>query len=96
MRLSQPMEMPLVPFDYGLVGFDHVRVPFEAWLSDGASIDSSARFSDPLGDPTKRLARSLTAAQNIWGPGSIALAAAAGPAQRKRCTSQLIVRAWRV
>jgi acyl-CoA oxidase len=84
-RLSKPMEMSLVPFDYGLVGFDHVRVPFEAWLSDGASIDSSVRFDDPLGDTTKRLARSLTAAQNIWGPGSIALAAAA-----RTCAAQAL------
>jgi acyl-CoA oxidase len=74
-RLSAPMEMPLVPFDYGLVGFDHVRVPFDAWLPDGASIDASGRFHDPLNDASQRLARTLTAAQNIWGPASVALAA---------------------
>jgi len=76
-RLSNPMEMPLVPFDYGLVGFNDVRIPFDAWLADGATIDASARFHDPLEDATERLARTLTAAQNIWGPGSIGLAAAA-------------------
>ncbi|WP_164856574.1 acyl-CoA dehydrogenase [Sinorhizobium meliloti] len=83
-RLSKPMEMPLVPFDYGLVGFDQVRVPFDAWLSDGATIDAAARFHDPL-DSTRRLARTLTAAQNVWVPGAIGLAAAA-----RTCAAQAL------
>ncbi|NTZ06934.1 acyl-CoA dehydrogenase family protein [Burkholderia metallica] len=74
-RLSAPAEIPLVPFDYGLAGFDRVRVPFDAWLSDGASIDADGRFHDPLGDPNGRLVRTLSAPENVWAMGAIALAA---------------------
>ncbi|MET1534273.1 acyl-CoA dehydrogenase family protein [Burkholderia sola] len=74
-RLSAPAEIPLVPFDYGLAGFDHVRVPFDAWLSDGASIDADGRLHDPLGDPNGRLVRTLTAPENVWAMGAIGLAA---------------------
>ncbi|KVU40764.1 hypothetical protein WK66_24055 [Burkholderia ubonensis] len=74
-RLSAPAEIPLVPFDYGLAGFDRVRVPFDAWLSDGASIDTDGRFHDPLGDANGRLVRTLTAPENVWAMGAIGLAA---------------------
>ncbi|WP_095211547.1 acyl-CoA dehydrogenase [Burkholderia sp. ABCPW 11] len=74
-RLSAPAEIPLVPFDYGLAGFDRVRVPFDAWLADGASIDTDGRFHDPLGDPNGRLVRTLTAPENVWAMGAIGLAA---------------------
>jgi acyl-CoA oxidase len=74
-RFSSHMEMPLLPLSYGLVAFDELRVPFEAWLSDGASIDESGQFHDPLGDLDARLVRTLTGAQKIWGPAAIALAA---------------------
>ncbi|WP_321871118.1 acyl-CoA dehydrogenase [Burkholderia ubonensis] len=73
--LSAPAEIPLVPFDYGLAGFDHVRLPFDAWLADGASIDAEGRFHDPLATPDERLVRTLTAPENVWAMGAVALAA---------------------
>jgi acyl-CoA oxidase len=74
-RLSTPAEIPLVPFDYGLAGFDHLRIPFDAWLSDGASIDAAGRFHDPLDPPGARLVRTLSAPKNVWALGALALAA---------------------
>lgn len=64
----------VVPLDYALVDFDQVRLPFDCWLSDGATIDADGAFTDPhSGD--SRIARSLTAVQNVWTGMSGALAA---------------------
>ena len=75
-RMSLPTEIALVPFDYGLAGFDQVRLPFFAWLSDQARIDEHGVFSDPLGDHDKRLVRTLVAPAHVWVMASVALAAA--------------------
>ncbi|NWB95603.1 acyltransferase domain-containing protein [Pseudomonas gingeri] len=74
-RMSLPTEIALVPFDYGLAGFDQVRLPFSAWLSDQARIDEHGVFSDPLGDHDKRLVRTLVAPAHVWVMASVALAA---------------------
>ncbi|RSN55083.1 hypothetical protein DMH01_32610 [Amycolatopsis sp. WAC 04182] len=69
-----PTPAGVVPLDYALVDFDHVRLPFGCWLSDGAVIDDDGEFTDPhSGD--SRIARSLTAVQNVWTGMSGALAA---------------------
>lgn len=64
--MSSPAEIRAVPLDYGLASFDHVRLPFDAWLPDGASIDASNHFHDPLGSTDRRLIRSLFAPKNVW------------------------------
>ncbi|WP_448631904.1 MULTISPECIES: acyl-CoA dehydrogenase family protein [Pseudomonas fluorescens group] len=74
-RMSEAAEIPLVPFDYGLCAFDHMRLPFDAWLNDGAGLDKNGVFHDPLGDPDKRLIRTLVAPKHVWAMGSRALAA---------------------
>lgn len=79
--MSSPAEIRAVPLDYGLVSFSQVRIPFEAWLCDGASIDQSNRFHDPLGSTDRRLIRSLFAPKNVWamvgtGLSSVMLACA--------------------
>ncbi|MFE2104385.1 acyl-CoA dehydrogenase [Kitasatospora sp. NPDC059463] len=74
-RMSSPAEIPLVPFDYALAGFDHVRLPYIAWLRDTARIDPDGAFHDPLGDPDLRLLRTLVGPENVWAMASVALAA---------------------
>lgn len=74
-RMSEAAEIPLVPFDYGLCAFDHLRVPYDGWLSDGASIDKKGRFHDPLGSHDERLIRTLVAPKHVWAMGSKGLAA---------------------
>ncbi|MGX4737277.1 hypothetical protein [Kitasatospora griseola] len=63
----------VVPLDYALARFDHVRLPYCAWLGDGATIDADGTFHDPH-DGDRRLARSLTAVQNVWAGMTGALA----------------------
>ncbi|SMF98387.1 acyl-CoA dehydrogenase family protein [Burkholderia singularis] len=76
-RLSSPAEIAYLPLDYGFAGFDNVRVPFEAWLSDGATIDAAGRFHDPLDSANARMVRSLIAPDNIWAMSGSALCAVA-------------------
>jgi len=65
-HMSSPAEIRAVPLDYGLARFDQVRIPFDAWLRDGASIAASNRFHDPLGSTDRRLIRTLFAPKNVW------------------------------
>ncbi len=79
--MSSPAEIRAVPLDYGLLRFNQVRVSFDAWLRDGANIDQSNRFQDPLGSTDRRLIRSLFAPKNVWamvgtGLSSVMLACA--------------------
>ncbi|MFA7941327.1 acyltransferase domain-containing protein [Pseudomonas brenneri] len=64
--MSSPAEIRAVPLDYGLASFDKVRLPFDAWLRDGASISADNHFHDPLGSTDRRLIRSLFAPKNVW------------------------------
>ncbi|MFJ3176428.1 hypothetical protein ACIPJK_37485 [Streptomyces roseus] len=66
---------PVVTFDYGLLRFERLRLPYEAWLRDGASIDTDGRLHDWVPTPEVRLARSLAPARNVWGGLPSALAA---------------------
>lgn len=71
--MSSPAEIRAVPLDYGLASFDRVRLPFDAWLCDGASIDAANHFHDPLGSTDRRLIRSLFAPKNVWAMVGIGL-----------------------
>ncbi|WP_426178859.1 acyltransferase domain-containing protein [Pseudomonas sp. TWRC1-2] len=71
--MSSPAEIRAVPLDYGLASFDNVRLPFDAWLRDGASIDASNQFHDPLGSTDRRLIRSLFAPKNVWAMVGVGL-----------------------
>jgi acyl-CoA oxidase len=71
--MSSPTEIRAVPLDYGLVSFDNVRLPFDAWLWDGASIDASNHFHDLLGSTDRRLIRSLFAPKNVWAMVGVGL-----------------------
>lgn len=80
-EMSSPAEIRAVPLDYGLLGLNQARIPFDAWLCDGANIDQSNRFHDPLGNTDRRLIRSLFAPKNVWamvgtGLSSVMLACA--------------------
>lgn len=76
-RLSSPAEIPLVPFDYGLAGFDHVQLPYCAWLSGTASIDEQGILHDPLSDLDERLVRTLVAPAHVWAMAAVAMCAVA-------------------
>ncbi|WP_346657189.1 acyl-CoA dehydrogenase [Pseudomonas sp. SWRI154] len=76
-RMSSPAEIPLVPFDYGLAGFDHVQLPYCAWLSGAASIDEQGVLQDPLSDPDDRLVRTLVAPAHVWAMAAVAMCAVA-------------------
>ncbi|GAA3214990.1 acyl-CoA dehydrogenase [Actinocorallia longicatena] len=65
---------PLVPLDYAVTSFDRVRLPFEAWLSDGASITAEG-YADPLGGGDARLVRTLAVARNMWALATAGMAA---------------------
>ncbi|KAF2409486.1 Acyl-coenzyme A oxidase [Pseudomonas antarctica] len=71
--MSSPAEIRAVPLDYGLASFDNVRLPFDAWLRDGASISASNQFHDPLGSTDRRLIRSLFAPKNVWAMVGVGL-----------------------
>ena len=71
--MSSPAEIRAVPLDYGLASFDQVRLPYDAWLRDGASIDAANRFHDPLGSTDRRLIRSLFAPKNVWAMVGVGL-----------------------
>lgn len=70
--------MPMLAADSCLVTFDHVRVPREDWLADGAVIDADgATFHDSCADPDSRLVRTIAAGSYCWPAQSSALAGAA-------------------
>ncbi|POM22613.1 hypothetical protein BTM25_55630 [Actinomadura rubteroloni] len=55
-----------LPVDYAAVRLDGLRVPYEAWLRDGASIDSGGAFHDPAGGAAQRLTRSMSVGPAVW------------------------------
>ncbi|MGI5169605.1 acyl-CoA dehydrogenase [Spirillospora sp. CA-253888] len=55
-----------LPLDYAAVRLEEVRVPYEAWLRDGASLEPDGGFCDPVGDPAQRLTRSMGIAPAVW------------------------------
>ncbi|WP_245679135.1 acyl-CoA dehydrogenase [Actinomadura hibisca] len=55
-----------LPVDYAAVRLEGLRVPYEAWLRDGASLEPGGGFHDPVGDPAQRLTRSMGVAPAVW------------------------------
>lgn len=65
-RIVPAPETTGLPIDYAAVLLDDVRVPYEAWLRDGASIAADGSFHDPAGNPAARLTRSMGIAPPVW------------------------------
>ena len=65
-RIVPAPETTGLPVDYAAVLLDDVRVPYTAWLRDGARIDADGSFHDPAGDPAARLTRSMGVAPPVW------------------------------
>ncbi|WP_019633274.1 acyl-CoA dehydrogenase [Actinomadura atramentaria] len=61
--------------DYAAVRLDGLRVPFGAWLSDGASLSADGAFHDPLGGAAARLTRSMAIGPAVWRAAVSACAA---------------------
>lgn len=76
-HITELPETTSVPLNYALVTFDNTRVPYDGWLRDDASIAPDGEFSDPLGDPDRRLVRSLSVSSNASTGAAAALTAAA-------------------
>ncbi|MFC4053619.1 acyl-CoA dehydrogenase [Actinomadura syzygii] len=55
-----------LPVDYAAVLLEDVRVPYGAWLRDGAAIDAAGEFHDPEGTAAARLTRSMGIAPRVW------------------------------
>ncbi|MEU5882986.1 acyl-CoA dehydrogenase [Spirillospora sp. NPDC047279] len=52
--------------DYAAVRLADLRVPYEAWLRDGAEIGPDGAFHDPVGGPVERLTRSMSIGPPVW------------------------------
>ena len=52
--------------DYAAVRLRGLRVPYRAWLSDGARIGADGSFHDPAGGAAQRLTRSMQIAPAVW------------------------------
>ncbi|MGW7414682.1 acyl-CoA dehydrogenase family protein [Streptomyces sp. NPDC054863] len=65
--ISSPLELGALPLDYALVRFSGVRLPYERWLRDDASLTADGVFLDPLPGPDDRLRRTLCVGQGLWG-----------------------------
>ncbi|WP_018656354.1 hypothetical protein [Actinomadura flavalba] len=65
-RIVAAPETGGLPVDYAAVRLEGVRVPYEAWLRDGASFDDEGAFHDPVGDPAARLTRSMAIGPAVW------------------------------
>lgn len=76
-HITELPETTSVPLNYALVTFDNTRVTYDGWLHDDASITPDGEFSDPLGDPDRRLVRSLSVSSNASTGAASALTAAA-------------------
>jgi acyl-CoA oxidase len=72
-RITSLPESLFLPLDHALIAFDQVRLPESSLLNDTATLRPA--FHDPLGDPERRLQRSLTVRQNAWAACASALAA---------------------
>lgn len=76
-RVTALPEAPLLPLDYALIEFDGLRLPRTALLADDARFDADGGLVDPLGDPARRLRRSLAVRHDAWVASAAALAAVA-------------------
>lgn len=85
-RITPLPETSLVPMDYAVISFDHVRLPLRNLLRDDATITEDGQFRDPLANPEKRLIRSLTIAQSVRTAQAAALAATS------RAATQITIR----
>ncbi|MEN3609773.1 acyl-CoA dehydrogenase [Plantactinospora sp. ZYX-F-223] len=66
-----------VPLDYSIASFEGVRVPYDHWLRDSASISGAGEYLDPLGSADRRMLRSLCLSAWASLAGAVGLAAAA-------------------
>ncbi|TDD67144.1 acyl-CoA dehydrogenase [Actinomadura rubrisoli] len=55
-----------LPVDYAAVRLEGLRVPYEAWLRDGAGFGADGSFHDPAGSPAARLTRSMGIGPAVW------------------------------
>ncbi|WP_189967910.1 acyl-CoA dehydrogenase [Streptomyces violascens] len=76
-KMTAPVELGALPLDYTLIRFDGVRLPWEHWLCDDATLGPNGLFHDPLGSPDRRLQRTLCVGQGLWGTLPAAAAALA-------------------
>ncbi|OLT26018.1 hypothetical protein BJF79_43800 [Actinomadura sp. CNU-125] len=65
-RIVPAPETTGLQIDYGAVRLDGLRVPYEAWLRDGAAIAPDGTFHDPAGGAAARLTRSMAIAPAVW------------------------------
>ncbi|MEU8120633.1 acyl-CoA dehydrogenase [Spirillospora sp. NPDC049024] len=65
-RIVPAPETTGLQVDYAAVLLEDVRVPYEAWLRDGASIGADGAFHDPAGSAAARLTRSMGIAPPVW------------------------------
>lgn len=76
-EMTGPVELSALPLDYAQVRFDGIRLPWEHWLRDDATLSADGVFHDPLGSPDRRLQRTLCVGQGLWGTLPAAAAALA-------------------
>ncbi|WP_281186145.1 acyl-CoA dehydrogenase [Actinomadura kijaniata] len=65
-RITEAPDSSGLPVDYAAVRLEGLRVPYEAWLRDGASIDADGVLRDPAGGAAQRLTRSMGIAPPVW------------------------------
>lgn len=65
-RIVPAPETTGLQIDYAAVLLEDVRVPYEAWLRDGAGIGADGAFHDPHGPAAARLTRSMGIAPPVW------------------------------
>ncbi|NYD52902.1 acyl-CoA oxidase [Actinomadura luteofluorescens] len=65
-RIVAAPETTGLQIDYAAVLLEDVRVPYEAWLRDGAAIGADGAFHDPHGPAAARLTRSMGIAPPVW------------------------------
>ncbi|WP_141575326.1 acyl-CoA dehydrogenase [Actinomadura sp. WMMA1423] len=65
-RIVPAPETTGLQVDYAAVLLEEVRVPYEAWLRDGAGIGADGAFHDPHGPAAARLTRSMGIAPPVW------------------------------
>ncbi|MFD7341694.1 acyl-CoA dehydrogenase [Streptomyces violascens] len=76
-KMTGPVELGALPLDYAYVCFTGVRLPWEHWLRDDATISEDGAFHEPLGTADRRLARTLCVGQALWATLPAAAAALA-------------------
>jgi acyl-CoA oxidase len=72
-HITSLSESVFLPLDHAIIAFHDVRLPESSLLRDSATLRPV--FHDPLGDPERRLQRSMTVRQNAWAACAGALAA---------------------